>query len=140
MIGAVVVSHGAFATELVRAAGIIVGKIEGVVAVDISPDMSVEAIHDAVEGAVRTVEDGDGVLLLTDMFGGTPSNIGLSFLGTHRVEVLTGVNLPMMVKFPIAREGMPLDELARQLQECGHRSIMIPGDMLKKKAEKKQEK
>jgi len=117
MIGAVVVSHGAFATELVRAAGIIVGKIEGVVAVDISPEMSVEAIHDAVEGAVRTVEDGDGVLLLTDMFGGTPSNIGLSFLGTHRVVVLTGVNLPMMVKFPIAREGMQIDELARQLQE-----------------------
>lgn len=140
MIGAVVVSHGALATELVRAAGIIVGKIEGVVAVDISPDMSVEAIHDAVEGGLRTVEDGDGVLLLTDMFGGTPSNIGLSFLGTHRVEVLTGVNLPMMVKFHTAREAMPLDELARQLKECGQRSIMIPGDMLKQKAEKKQEK
>jgi PTS system mannose-specific IIA component len=102
--------------------------------------MGVEAIHDAVEGAVRTVEDGDGVLLLTDMFGGTPSNIGLSFLGTHRVEVLTGVNLPMMIKFPIAREGMPLGELARQLQECGQRSITIPGDMLKKKAEKREEK
>ena len=140
MIGAVVVSHGALATELVRAAGIIVGKIEGVVAVDISPDMNVEAIHDAVDGAIRTVEDGDGVLLLTDMFGGTPSNIGLSFLGTHHVVVLTGVNLPMMVKFPMARDGMPLEELARQLQECGQRSIMIPGEMLKKKAEKKPEK
>jgi len=140
MIGAVVVSHGAFATELVRAAGIIVGKIEGVVAVDISPDMSVEAIHDAVEGAVRTVEEGDGVLLLTDMFGGTPSNIGLSFLGTHRVEVLTGVNLPMLIKLPIARERMPLPELARHLQDCGQRNITIPGDMLKKKAEKKPEK
>ena len=140
MIGAVVVSHGAFATELVRAAGIIVGKIEGVVAVDISPEMGVEAIHDAVEGAVRTVDNGDGVLLLVDMFGGTPSNIGLSFLGTHRVEVLRGVNLPMMVKFPMIREGVPLEELARQLQECGLRAIMIPGDMLKKKARKKQEK
>jgi len=140
MIGAVVVSHGALATELVRAAGIIVGKIEGVVAVDISPVMSVEAVHDAVEGAVRTVDDGEGVLLLTDMFGGTPSNIGLSFLGTHRVEVLTGVNLPMMVKFPMSREGMPFEELARQLQGCGQRSITIPGGMLKKKAEKKQEK
>ena len=140
MIGAVVVSHGALATELVRAAGIIVGKIDGIVAVDISPEMSVEAIHDAVEGAVRTVEEGDGVLLLTDMFGGTPSNIGLSFLGTHRVEVLTGVNLPMLIKLPIARERMPLPELARHLQECGQRNITIPGDMLKKKAEKKQEK
>ena len=140
MIGAVVVSHGTLATELVRAAGIIVGKIEGIVAVDISPDMSVEAVHDAVEGAVRTVDEGDGVLLLTDMFGGTPSNISLSFLGTHRVEVLTGVNLPMMVKFPMAREGMSLPDLARHLQDCGQRNITIPGDMLKKKADRKQEK
>ena len=140
MIGAVVVSHGTLATELVRAAEIIVGKIEGIVAVDISPGMGVESIHDAVEGAVRTVDAGDGVLLLTDMFGGTPSNIGLSFLGTHRVEVLTGVNLPMMVKFPASRGQMPLPELARHLQECGQRNITIPGDMLKKKAEKKPEK
>lgn len=140
MIGAVVVSHGALATELVRAAEIIVGKIDGIVAVDISPDMSVEAIHDAVEGAVRTVDAGDGVLLLTDMFGGTPSNIGLSFLGTHKVEVLTGVNLPMMVKLPMARAGSTLPELARHLLECGQRNITIPGDMLKKKADKRPEK
>jgi PTS system mannose-specific IIA component len=137
MIGAVVVSHGELATGLVRAAEIIVGKIEGVVAVDISPSMSVDAIHDAMEGAVRSVDAGAGVLLLTDMFGGTPSNIGLSFLGTHQVEVVTGVNLPMMVKFPMARDTMPLPELARHLQECGQRNITIPGDMLKKKAEKK---
>ncbi|GAB4228169.1 MAG: PTS sugar transporter [Deltaproteobacteria bacterium] len=140
MIGAVVVSHGALATELVRAAEIIVGKIEGIVAVDIAPDMSVEAIHDAVEGAVRTVDAGDGVLLLTDMFGGTPSNIGLSFLGTHKVEVLTGVNLPMMIKFPMARAGMALPDLARHLMECGQRNITIPGDMLKRKAGKSPEK
>ncbi|MBI5904097.1 MAG: PTS sugar transporter subunit IIA [Deltaproteobacteria bacterium] len=137
MIGAVVVSHGALATELVRAAEIIVGRIEGVVAVDISPSMSVDAIHDAMEGAVRTVDAGSGVLILTDMFGGTPSNIGLSFLGTHKVEVVTGANLPMMVKFPMARVTMALPELARHLQECGQRNITIPGDMLKKKAEKK---
>jgi PTS system mannose-specific IIA component len=137
MIGAVVITHGALATELLRAAEIIVGKIEGIVTVDIAPNQGVEEIHDAVEGAVRTVDSGDGVLVLTDMFGGTPSNIGLSFLGTHGVEVVTGVNLPMMVKFPIARASMPLPELARHLQECGQRNITIPGDMLKKKAEKK---
>ncbi len=137
MIGAVVISHGSLATELIRAAEIIVGKIEGIVAVDISPDQGVDAIHAAVEGAVRTVEAGEGVLLLTDMFGGTPSNIGLSFLGTHQVEVVTGVNLPMMVKFPMARGTMPLPELARHLQECGQRNITIPGDMLKKKVERK---
>ncbi len=137
MIGAVVVCHGTLATELVRAAEIIVGKIDGIVAVDIPASMGMEEIHVAVEGALRTVEEGSGVLLMTDMFGGTPSNIALSFLGTHAVEVVTGVNLPMMVKFPMARGTMPLAELARHLQDCGLRSIMIPGDMLKKKAEKK---
>lgn len=137
MIGIVLVSHGQLATEMLRAAEIIVGKIENTVAVDIDPRTSVEEVHKAVEGAIRTVDTGKGVLLMTDMFGGTPSNIGLSFLGTHRVEVLTGVNLPMMVKLPMARTTMPLEELARHLQECGQKNITIPGDMLKKRVEKK---
>lgn len=137
MIGIVLVSHGQLATEMLRAAEIIVGKIEGTVAVDIDPRTSVEEIHKAVEGAIRTVDAGTGVLLLTDMFGGTPSNIGLAFLGTHQVEVLTGVNLPMMIKLSTARTTMPLAELARHLQEYGQKNITIPGDMLKKKAEKK---
>ncbi len=137
MIGIVLVSHGQLATELLRAAEIIVGKIENTVAVDIDPKTSIDEIHKAVEGAIRTVDAGKGVLLLTDMFGGTPSNIGLSFLGTHRVEVLTGVNLPMMVKLPMARMAMPLEDLARHLQEYGQKNITIPGDMLKKRAEKK---
>ncbi len=137
MIGAVVVCHGTLATELVRAAEIIVGKIDGIVAVDIPPSMGMEEIHAAVDGALRTVEGGNGVLMMTDMFGGTPSNIALSFLGTHPVEVVTGVNLPMMVKLPMARGAMPLAELAAHLQDCGIRSIMIPGEMLKKKPEKK---
>lgn len=137
MIGVVLISHGQLATEMLRAAEIIVGKIENTVVVDIDPRTSMDEIHKAVEGAIRTVDAGKGVLLLTDMFGGTPSNIGLSFLGTHRVEVLTGVNLPMMIKLPTSRTTMPLDELARHLQEYGQKNITIPGDMLKKKAEKK---
>ena len=136
MIGAVVVSHGVHATGLVQAAEIIVGKIEGIVAVDMSPSMGVEDIHAAVEAAIRSVDKGKGVLILTDMFGGTPSNISLSFLGTHPVEVLTGVNLPMMVKFPYARQSMTLSELAHHLQDCGQRNITIPGDMLKKSEKK----
>lgn len=137
MIGAVVVSHGTHATGLLEAAEIIVGKIEGIAAVDLSPSMGVEDLHAAVAAAVRSVDKGKGVLILTDMFGGTPSNIAISFLGTHPVEVLTGVNLPMMVKFPYARQSMTLPELAHHLQECGQRNITIPGDMLKKKSEKK---
>ena len=137
MIGIVLVSHGQLATELLRAAEIIVGKIENTVAVDIDPKTAMEEIHKAVEGAIRTVDTGKGVLLLTDMFGGTPSNISLSFLGTHQVEVLTGVNLPMMVKLPMARMTMSLADLARHLQEYGQKNITIPGDMLKKRADKK---
>jgi PTS system mannose-specific IIA component len=136
MIGVVLVSHGHLANELLRAAEIIVGKVENTVTVDIDPKMGMEEIHTAVEAAIRTVDGGKGVLLLIDMFGGTPSNIGLSFLATHQVEVLTGVNLPMMVKLPMAREELSLPELAKHLLEYGQRNITNPGDMLKKKAEK----
>ena len=136
MIGIVLVSHGDLASGLLRAAEIIAGKIENTVTVDISPKMGMEEIHSTVEAAIRTVDTGKGVLLLIDMFGGTPSNIGLSFLATHEVEVVTGVNLPMMVKLPIARQEMSLPELAKHLLEYGQRNITNPGDMLKKKAEK----
>ncbi len=137
MIGVVVVTHGRLASEMLRAAEIIVGTIEGARAVDIEPSMGVEEIHGAIEDALREVDTGDGALLLTDMFGGTPSNIGLSFLGTHAVEVLTGVNLPMMIKFPMARREMKLSDLARHLLEFGQRNITNPGELLRKRAEKK---
>ncbi len=137
MIGIVIVSHGKLASELLRAAEIIVGKVENAAAMDIDPKMGVEEIHRAMETAIRSVDRGKGVLLLTDMFGGTPSNIALSFLGTHDVEVVTGANLPMMLKVPLARATMDLAGLARHLQEYGQRNITIPGDMLRKKAEKK---
>ncbi|MCL2102468.1 MAG: PTS sugar transporter subunit IIA [Syntrophorhabdaceae bacterium] len=140
MIGAVVVSHGIHATGLVQAAEIIVGKMEGVVAVDMTPSMGMEDIRKAVEMAIQSVDKGEGVLIMTDMFGGTPSNIALSFLGTHSVEVITGVNLPMMVKLPYARQSMSLSELVHHLQECGRLNITIPGDMLKKKPEKPSKK
>jgi PTS system mannose-specific IIA component len=136
MIGVVLVSHGDLASGLLRAAEIIAGKIENTVTVDISSRMGMEEIHSTVEAAIRTVDTGKGVLLLIDMFGGTPSNIGLSFLATHEVEVVTGVNLPMMVKLPIARQEMSLPELAKHLLEYGRRNITNPGDMLKKKADK----
>jgi PTS system mannose-specific IIA component len=137
MIGVVVISHGRMATELLAAAEIIVGKIENIASVDIDPKMGMEEITRATEAAMKSVDRGKGVILLTDMFGGTPSNIGLSFLGTRQVEVVTGVNLPMMVKLPMVRQSMELHDLARHLQEYGQRNIMVPGEMLKKKAEKK---
>lgn len=137
MTGVVVISHGKMASELLRAAEIIVGPIENAAAVDIDPSTGMEEISRSVEKAIRGVDRGSGVLLLTDMFGGTPSNIGLSFLGTQSVEVVTGVNLPMLIKLPMARANMALPDLARHLQEYGRRNIMIPGEMLRKKPEKK---
>jgi len=137
MIGVVVIAHGKMASELVRAAEIIVGAIENAAAVDIDPQMGMGEITEAIEAAIRRVDRGQGVLLLTDMFGGTPSNVGLSFLGTHPVEVVTGVNLPMLVKLPMARAVMPLPDLARHLQEYGQRNITLPAEMLRKKAERK---
>lgn len=137
MIGIVLVSHGRLSLELLRTAEIIVGKFENTVTVEMDPKMGMEEIHRAVEGAIRTVDSGEGVLLLIDMFGGTPSNIGLSFLGTHNVEIVTGVNLPMMIKLPMARTTMPLPELAMYIRDYGKRNIAIPGEMLRKKAEKK---
>ncbi len=137
MIGVVVISHGRLSTELLCAAEAIVGKIENSIAVDIDPKTGMDEIRLALEGAIRTVDLGKGVLVLVDMFGGTPSNIALSFLGTHPVEVVTGVNLPMMLKLPACRGTMPLPELARYIQEYGQRNITNPGDMLKKKAVKK---
>ena len=136
MIGIVLISHGRLAHELLRTAETIVGKIENTVTVEMDAKSPMEEIHKSLEGAIRTVDAGDGVLLLIDMFGGTPSNIGLSFLGTHHVEIVTGVNLPMMIKLPMARTTMQLSELAQYIREYGQRNITIPGDMLRKKTGK----
>ncbi len=136
MIGVIVVTHGQLANELVNAAETIVGALPQFVAVSIGWHDDPTVAREAISGAIARLQGADGVLILTDMFGGTPSNIALSFLGTHPVEVITGVNLPMMVKFPYARQSMTLSELAHHLQECGQRNITIPGDMLKKKSEK----
>ena len=92
--------------------------------------MSVEAIHDAVEGAIRTVEDGDGVLLLTDMFGGTPSNLALSALGRDGVEVIAGVNLPMLIKFASVRATSSLADAVRAVQEAGRKYINVASSFL----------
>jgi PTS system mannose-specific IIA component len=137
MIGIVVISHGRLATEMLAAAENIVGKIENSVAVDIDPKTGMDEIRQSIEDSIRKVDLGKGAILLTDMFGGTPSNISLSFLGTHQVEVVTGVNLPMMLKLPMARTTMSLAGLAQHIREYGQRNITIPGEMLKKKAEKK---
>ena len=131
MIGLVLVAHAGIAQEFLGAAEMIMGKIEGVEAVSIKPDDQVDLIRDAIAGAIKKV-DSDGVIIMTDMFGGTPSNIALAFLG-ESIEVVTGVNLSMLIKFANHRDEKSLIELARLVQEAAQKSIVIASQMLKGK-------
>jgi PTS system mannose-specific IIA component len=130
MIGLVVVAHAGLARELLQAGEMIVGTIPEAESVGISPNDQVEEIRDSIARAIAKV-DRDGVIVMTDMFGGTPSNMSLSFLKENRVEVLTGVNLPMIIKFAVEREKCGVGELAARLKGCGRESISVAGDYLK---------
>jgi len=130
MIGIVVVTHGAVAGELVNAARTIVGEIPAIAAVSMgwADDMSVA--REAIEKAIADVGGGD-VLILTDMFGGTPTNVSLPFL-SPRVEIVTGVNLPMIIKLTSLREG-DLVEVARVVRDQGKGAIYVASEILEKK-------
>ena len=131
MIGLLLVAHAGLARELLVAAEMIVGKIERAEAVGIAPEDPVDKIRDAISGGLQNVGQ-DGAIIMTDMFGGTPSNMGLSFLDENRVEVLTGVNLPMIIKFTSDRCRCEVSELAERLKKCGCEGITVAGDYLKK--------
>ena len=133
MIGVVVVTHGQFAAELLNAAEMIVGDLPRFTAVSIGwhedTDDAREEIAQAV-AKVRQGEDGPGVLILTDMFGGTPSNLAMTFLGDD-VEVITGVNLPMLIKLAGLKEKATLVEAAREMREHGRNAIWVASDLLR---------
>lgn len=132
MVGLVIVCHEDMGAELVKAAEMIVGTIEGVEAVAVKQESAPETLRDRVQSAIKAVDRKKGVMLLTDMFGGTPSNISLAFLG-DAVEVVSGVNLSMIIKFANHREEKTLRELATLVQEAGQKSIVIASQMLKGK-------
>lgn len=131
MIGLVLVAHAGVATELLAAAEMIVGKLEMAEAVGIGPQASAADMMAAIKEAVARVS-GEGAIIMTDMFGGTPSNMSLSFLEEGRVEVLTGVNLPMLIRFTQERERSQVGELALKLKESGIEGITVAGDYLKR--------
>ena len=130
MIGLVLVTHGRLAAEFRSALEHVVGPQKQIEAVTIGPDDDVEQRRKDIIEAVKRVDSGEGVAILTDMFGGTPSNIALSFLGERRVEVVTGVNLPMLIKLATLRKSQPLDELARFIKEYGQRNISLASELL----------
>jgi len=130
MIGVVVVTHGQLAVELVNAAETIVGDLPRFVAVSIGWHEDVEDARNAIAAAIERVRQPEGVLVATDMFGGTPSNLGITFLEPDKVEVVTGVNLPMLIKAASLKESTSLTEVARSLREHGRNAIWVASDLL----------
>ena len=130
MIGLVVVTHGGLAEELVAAARTIVGEEVNLTAVSIAWDDAVGEAHRRILEEVRAVDQGEGVILITDMFGGTPTNVALSLMGESKVEIVTGVNLPMIIKFTNLEQTGDVSECARVLAEKGRSSIQVASAVL----------
>jgi PTS system mannose-specific IIA component len=130
MIGKLVLTHGGLARELLAAAAVIAGKTEGFEALSLDWNDAFEAARAKVAAAIARLDRGEGVLILTDMFGGTPSNVALTFLEPGHIEILTGVNLPMVVRLACqGDDGRGLVEVARALQAKGQKSVCLASEL-----------
>ena len=131
MIGVVVVTHGQLATELLNAAETIVGDLPQFTAVSIGWHEDTTDAREEIAQAIGRVQQGQGVIIVTDMFGGTPSNLAMTFLGQDDVEVLTGANLPMLIKLAGLNEEASLLDVAREMREHGRNAIWVASDLLR---------
>ena len=135
MIGLLVVTHGGLAAELVAAARRIVAQPGAIAGLAIDWDSDVGDSRRKIQESLEALDQGDGVIIATDMFGGTPTNVALTFLEPAKVEVVTGVNLPMVIKFTNLREQKDLAETARMLAARGRGAITVAGEILAGKQE-----
>jgi PTS system mannose-specific IIA component len=133
MIGGLIVTHGRLAIELLNAAEMIVGEIHHISAVSLGWHDDAGMATTMIEKAIERVKSPEGVLILTDMFGGTPTNISSTFLDQGKVEIVTGVNLPMLIKFVQLGDGQTLASAAKIVKEQGQSSIYIASDLLSPK-------
>ncbi len=131
MIGIVVVSHGNLARELVAATEHVVGEQRRFRSIAIEAEDDIEARREQIRDTAKACDDGSGVIILTDMFGGTPSNLAISVMSSGRIEVLAGVNLPMLIKLSEVRNELTLNEAAEIAAEAGRRYISIASELLK---------
>ena len=131
MIGVVVVTHGQLATELLNAAEMIVGDLPRFAAVSIGWHDDVTDAREDIAQAIERVRTDGGVLLLTDMFGGTPSNLAMTFIETNQIEVITGVNLPMLIKLAGLARSTDLLGVARDMREHGRNAIWVASDLMR---------
>ncbi len=129
-VGVVIITHYRLGHEFLQALRLIVPEARGFEAVSVEPSQGVEEMRRAIADALAAVDEGEGVLVLTDMFGGTPSNIALSFLEERRVEVVTGMNLPMLIKLATMSERKSLEELAVFIKSYGQRNISVASEIL----------
>ena len=132
MIGIVVVTHGELGSALIDSTRFIFGSLpDGVIAVSVDLETNPDKLRKSIEAGIKSVDRKNGILLLTDMFGGTPSNLAYSFLEEGHVEVLAGVNLPILIKAIESRPNMKLEELAASLEKYGRQSITLASSVLK---------
>lgn len=130
MIGMVLVTHGRLADEFIAATEHVVGPQEAVKSICIGPDDDMEQRRKDIVEAVNAVSDGSGVIILTDMFGGTPSNLAISVMGSAKVEVIAGINLPMLIKLASVRSQASLEDAVAAAQEAGRKYINIASRVL----------
>jgi PTS system mannose-specific IIA component len=139
MVGVVVVTHCHLGEELIAAAELVVGEeLKQFQSVSIDPREGSEEIREKIIAAIRKVDEGEGILILTDMYGGTPSNISLSFLEERKIEVITGVNLPMLLKLATYQDEKGLEALAIFITDYGQRNINLASEVLKRRVDKKK--
>jgi mannose PTS system EIIA component len=132
MIGLVLVTHGRLAAEFVRAMEHVVGPQERIEAICIGPEDDMEGRrNDIAEALARVDSDGDGVIILTDLFGGTPSNLAISLMKSDKIEVIAGVNLPMLIKLARPQKDTDLLSIAREMREHGRNAIWVASDLLR---------
>ena len=137
MVGIIVVAHGGLAQAFVETAEMIVGPTDGFKACSFAQGSDVDSLRKMLKNSIKEVNKGEGVIILTDMFGGTPSNISLSFLENGKVEVVTGVNLPMVITALTKRKGKDIVELTSLLKDGGSKNIHIASEILATNVAKK---
>jgi mannose PTS system EIIA component len=130
MIGMILVTHGKLAEEFVHAMQHVVGRQEAVATVCIGPNDDMERRRKEISDAVKKVDSGTGVIILTDLFGGTPSNLAISLMKAGHVEVIAGINLPMLIRLAKARNSMDVREAARAARDAGRNYITIASEFL----------
>jgi PTS system mannose-specific IIA component len=132
MIGLVVVTHGRLAEEFISAAEHVVGPMQAVSSICIGPEDDMDERRREIIAAAKACDEGDGVVILTDMFGGTPSNLAISVMGSGRIEVIAGVNLPMLIKLAEVRGRLALNEAVLAAQEAGRKYISVASALLQR--------